>query len=93
MSVGVNHIDLVECRKRGIKVGNTPGVTKNAVAEVAVGLTIATARKFKKGITTHHFSYPETTNVYEKNNRRCNQRPNTGGGGLPRIILLRGSVV
>ena len=50
ISVGVDHIDLVECARRNIKVGNTPNVSTNAVAEATVGLVIATSRQFKKGL-------------------------------------------
>ena len=54
MSVGVDHIDLPECAKRNIKVGHTPDVSTNAVAEETVGLLIATARKFKEGLYDSH---------------------------------------
>ncbi|XP_005106029.1 glyoxylate reductase/hydroxypyruvate reductase [Aplysia californica] len=48
MSVGVEHIDLEECRRRGVKVGYTPGVATKAVAEMAVTLTLAAARRLKE---------------------------------------------
>ena len=32
-SVGIDHIDLVECSRRGIKVGHTPNLAKDTVAE------------------------------------------------------------
>ena len=51
MSVGLDHIDRVECKKRGIKVGYTPDVLTGAVAEMTVGLTLATARRFNEGIS------------------------------------------
>ncbi|CAL1282697.1 unnamed protein product [Larinioides sclopetarius] len=44
-SVGYDHIDLEECRKRGILVGNTPNVLTDAVAELTVGLLLATSRR------------------------------------------------
>ncbi|CAG5128250.1 unnamed protein product [Candidula unifasciata] len=49
MSVGLDHIDLAECRKRGVKVGYTPDVLTDAVAELTVALTLATARRFEEG--------------------------------------------
>ena len=48
-SVGIENIDLTECVRRNIKVGHTPGLPTNAVAELTVGLTIAAARKIKHG--------------------------------------------
>ena len=43
--VGVNHIDLEECARRGIPVGNTPGVLSDATADLAWTLLLACARK------------------------------------------------
>lgn len=37
-SVGYDHIDLNECKKRGIKVGYTPDVLTEATAELTVRL-------------------------------------------------------
>ncbi|KAL5231976.1 hypothetical protein ABZP36_030752 [Zizania latifolia] len=44
-SVGVDRIDLAKCRERGIRVTNTPDVLTDDVADLAVGLAIATLRK------------------------------------------------
>ena len=35
VSVGYDHIDVDACRKRGIRVGNTPGVLEDATADIA----------------------------------------------------------
>jgi lactate dehydrogenase-like 2-hydroxyacid dehydrogenase len=43
--VGVNHIDLDECRRRGIPVGNTPDVLSDATADMAWALLLACARR------------------------------------------------
>lgn len=48
MSVGYNHIDVVECKKRGIIVGHTPDVLTETTADTAVGLALATCRRFKE---------------------------------------------
>ena len=45
LSVGYDHIDIEECRKRGIAVGNTPDVLTDAVAELTISLLLATARR------------------------------------------------
>ncbi|KAJ5246529.1 hypothetical protein N7468_001512 [Penicillium chermesinum] len=42
--VGVDHIDLDACRKRGIRVCNSPGATTEAVAEHAIALYFAARR-------------------------------------------------
>ena len=35
VSVGYDHIDVEACKKRGIRVGNTPGVLEDATADIA----------------------------------------------------------
>lgn len=44
-AVGYNNIDVKEAKKRNILVTNTPGVLTDAVADHAVGLLFATARR------------------------------------------------
>ncbi|GJY80844.1 hydroxyphenylpyruvate reductase-like protein [Tanacetum coccineum] len=44
-SVGLEKVDLKYCREKGIKVTNTPDVLTNDVADMAVGLILATLRK------------------------------------------------
>ncbi len=44
-AVGYNNIDVEEAKKRNILVTNTPGVLTDAVADHAVGLLFATARR------------------------------------------------
>lgn len=46
MSVGHNHIDLVAMKKYGLRLGYTPDVLTEAVAETTVGLLISTTRRF-----------------------------------------------
>jgi len=46
MAVGVDNIDLTACTARGIPAGHTPGVLSDAVADLTIGLMIATARRF-----------------------------------------------
>lgn len=45
MSVGYDHLDIPEMKKRNIIVGYTPGVLTGASAELTVALTLATARR------------------------------------------------
>ncbi|MDD4976896.1 MAG: NAD(P)-dependent oxidoreductase [Bacteriovorax sp.] len=44
-STGFDHIDIEECKKRGIVVGSVPDYGSNTVAEYAFGLLLASARK------------------------------------------------
>ncbi len=44
-AVGYDNIDLEACRERDVIVTNTPGVLTNATAELALGLTVAAARR------------------------------------------------
>lgn len=48
---GVDHLDLNECRKRGIVVCNAAGYSTEAVAELAIGMMIAVCRKIVGGDT------------------------------------------
>lgn len=45
LSVGFDHINIEECKKRGIRVGNTPGVLTDATAELTIALLLATSRR------------------------------------------------
>jgi len=47
--VGVNHVDLEACRRRGVLVTNTPGVVTNATADQAAALLLAAARRVAEG--------------------------------------------
>ncbi|XP_014474200.1 PREDICTED: glyoxylate reductase/hydroxypyruvate reductase-like [Dinoponera quadriceps] len=49
MSAGYDHLDLPEIKRRGIKVGHTPGVLSATVAEVAVLLMLSAARRAHEG--------------------------------------------
>jgi glyoxylate reductase len=44
MAVGVDNIDLAACTRRGIPVGNTPGVLTEGTADLAFALLLAAAR-------------------------------------------------
>ena len=50
MAVGVDNIDLDACSERAIPVGHTPDVLTETTADVAFGLLIAAARRFKEGM-------------------------------------------
>jgi len=45
-----DHIDLEGCKKKGIRLGHTPGVLSDAVADVAVMLVLMTMRRVEEGI-------------------------------------------
>ncbi|MBQ2140933.1 MAG: hypothetical protein II433_07555, partial [Acidaminococcaceae bacterium] len=48
-SVGYDNIDVESCNAHNVKIGNTPGVLVNAVADIAYGLLIDTARNIVRG--------------------------------------------
>ncbi|CAF1487390.1 unnamed protein product, partial [Didymodactylos carnosus] len=50
ISVGYDHIDVEECKKRNIAVGYTPGVLTDSVADLTIGLLLATARRFEEAM-------------------------------------------
>ncbi|CAN8000064.1 unnamed protein product [Ixodes hexagonus] len=45
MSVGFEHIDIEECKRRNIPVTNTPDVSSDSVAELTVALALAAGRR------------------------------------------------
>lgn len=49
-STGFDHIDLAECKKRGIQVAYVPGYGDNTVAEFAFGLILNLTRKMYRAI-------------------------------------------
>jgi glyoxylate reductase len=50
--VGYDNVDLDAARARGVQVTNTPGVLTNATAELAVALTLASARRIPEADRT-----------------------------------------
>ncbi|XP_038625822.1 glyoxylate reductase/hydroxypyruvate reductase-like [Tachyglossus aculeatus] len=50
MSVGYDHLSLDELKKRGIRVGYTPDVLTEAVAELTVALLLATSRRLIEAV-------------------------------------------
>jgi glyoxylate reductase len=48
-SVGVDHIDLEACRRRGIRVTNTPDVLTEATADLTWALILAVTRRIHEG--------------------------------------------
>lgn len=49
MSVGTLHIDITECKKRGIVVANTPDVAADSAAEFTVTLLLMVTRRCLEG--------------------------------------------
>jgi len=45
LSVGYDHLDVAEIKKRGIRIGYTPGVLTGATAEIAMALILAVTRR------------------------------------------------
>lgn len=50
LSVGYDHIDVPACLKRGVAVGNTPGVLTGTTADFSVALLLTTARRIPESI-------------------------------------------
>lgn len=48
-SVGYDNIDIEACKARSVRVGNTPGVLVDAVADLAYGLLLDSARMIVRG--------------------------------------------
>jgi len=50
MSVGHEHIDVEECKRRNVIVGYTPDILTDAVAEMTVAILLAAARRILEGV-------------------------------------------
>jgi D-lactate dehydrogenase len=50
MSTGFDHIDVQECKRRGVKASNVPFYGENTVAEHTFALILALSRNVHKGI-------------------------------------------
>ena len=48
-SVGYEHIDVEECKRRNISIGYTPDVLTGTTAELTVALLLATSRRIVEG--------------------------------------------
>lgn len=48
-SAGIDYVDVPEVKRRGIPLGHTPNVLSDAVADLAIGLMVAAARRFHEG--------------------------------------------
>ncbi len=48
-AVGYSHVDLDACKRRGIRVGYTPGVLSDATADMGWALLLAAARRVVEG--------------------------------------------
>jgi D-3-phosphoglycerate dehydrogenase len=52
--VGVDNVDLVTAKEKGIVVTNTPGANSVSVAELALGLMLALARQIPEAVEAVH---------------------------------------
>ena len=57
MSVGYEHIDVEACKKRGIRVCNTPNVSTDSVAELTVSLLLLTSRRLLEGTSRELYAH------------------------------------
>lgn len=49
-AVGFDNIDIAACTRRGIPIGNTPGVLTETTADLAFALLMAAARRIPEGV-------------------------------------------
>lgn len=49
MSSGIDYVDIAEFKRRQLPLGHTPGIVKNSVADLAIGLMISAGRFFHAG--------------------------------------------
>jgi phosphoglycerate dehydrogenase-like enzyme len=62
--VGVDNVDLVATRKRGICVTNTPGANSVSVAELTIGLILSLARNIPEAVSaTRAGAWPRMTGL------------------------------
>lgn len=62
--VGVDAVDLVAAKEKGIIVTNTPGANSTSVAELAIGLILALARQFQQAFpATRQGKWPRLSGV------------------------------
>jgi lactate dehydrogenase-like 2-hydroxyacid dehydrogenase len=60
MSVGTDHIDNRECKKRGVFVVNTPDIASDSAADLTVALVLMTTRRLVEGKKkTYHWTGPQ----------------------------------
>jgi D-3-phosphoglycerate dehydrogenase len=62
--VGVDNVDLVAAREKGVVVTNTPGANSVSVAELALGLMLALARQIPEAVeAVHQGKWPRYSGV------------------------------
>ena len=61
VGVGLDKVDLQECKKRWIKVLNTPGANANAVADLVLAWVLNLSRNLSLGFK---FSYSTKPNYF-----------------------------
>ena len=67
---GYNMIDLEYAKSKGIKVFNTPGLNKNAVSELTIGLMIDLSRNIIKSLSVKELG-SNSLMGYEIKNKTC----------------------
>jgi D-3-phosphoglycerate dehydrogenase len=62
--VGVDAVDLIACREKGILVTNTPGANSASVAELTLALILALARQIPEAVSaTRRGTFPRLTGI------------------------------
>lgn len=52
LSVGYNNVDVTACVEKKIRIGYTPGILSETTADLALALTLATARKLQPAMAS-----------------------------------------
>lgn len=52
--MGTDHLNVAELKQNGVRVGFTPGVLTEAVAEMAIALLLATSRRLNEAYKIIH---------------------------------------
>lgn len=52
MSVGYDHVDVAECKRRGVAVGFTPDVLTDSTADIALSLILCASRRVPEALAS-----------------------------------------
>lgn len=90
MSVGLDFVDLPELRRRKIKLGFTPRVLNDSVADIGMGLALAASRRFHEGRQTiENSTWQSTMKFMLGHNFKSSTVGFVGFGGIGQTVAKR----